>query len=233
MQRPRDLRLPARGSHNTALLRAAAELLPPLRRASSSSTGSSQCPPYDEDDDIDRAAPRAVAAASGGDRRRRRDSDRHPGVQLLDSGPAQERARLGLPPGRRRRALRQARRRHRRQHRHVRCGLGPGGGPQGPRRLGRPGARRELPVAHADEAFTEDGRLADPELRDQLEEILAELVALAEQAAPSAARRLASVSRAPSLGWAATCRPPRASTSSTRRPSPPSPSALRRAPSTC
>jgi chromate reductase, NAD(P)H dehydrogenase (quinone) len=52
--------------------------------------------------------------------------------------------------------------------------------------LGAMGARvidRDLPVAKADGAFTEDGRLADPELRDQLEEILAELVSLAEQSA--------------------------------------------------
>jgi chromate reductase, NAD(P)H dehydrogenase (quinone) len=39
----------------------------------------------------------------------------------------------------------------------------------------------ELPVGHADEAFTEDGRLADPELRDRYVEILDELIALAEQ----------------------------------------------------
>jgi chromate reductase len=39
----------------------------------------------------------------------------------------------------------------------------------------------ELPVGHADEAFTEDGRLADTDLRDRYAEILDELIALAEQ----------------------------------------------------
>jgi chromate reductase len=39
----------------------------------------------------------------------------------------------------------------------------------------------ELPIGHADEAFFEDGRLADPELRDRYVEILDELIALAEQ----------------------------------------------------
>jgi chromate reductase len=39
----------------------------------------------------------------------------------------------------------------------------------------------ELPVGHADEAFTEDGRLADPEQHDRYVEILDELISLAEQ----------------------------------------------------
>ena len=42
----------------------------------------------------------------------------------------------------------------------------------------------ELPVPHADQAFTEDGRLADPELRDRLAEILEELVSQADQLHP-------------------------------------------------
>ena len=49
--------------------------------------------------------------------------------------------------------------------------------------LGSIGARvidRELPVAVADEAFDADRKLADPELRDQLERILAELTAEAQ-----------------------------------------------------
>jgi chromate reductase len=40
---------------------------------------------------------------------------------------------------------------------------------------------KELPVGHANEAFTDDGRLADAELRDRYVEILDELIALAEQ----------------------------------------------------
>jgi chromate reductase, NAD(P)H dehydrogenase (quinone) len=50
--------------------------------------------------------------------------------------------------------------------------------------MGAIGARvldPDLPVAKADNAFTEDGRLAELELHEQLEEILAELVSLAEQ----------------------------------------------------
>jgi chromate reductase len=50
--------------------------------------------------------------------------------------------------------------------------------------LGASGARvieTDLPVGHADEAFTADGRLAELELRDRYVEILDELVALAEQ----------------------------------------------------
>ena len=39
----------------------------------------------------------------------------------------------------------------------------------------------ELPVGHADDAFTADGRLADPDLRERYEEILNELVSQAEQ----------------------------------------------------
>jgi chromate reductase, NAD(P)H dehydrogenase (quinone) len=41
----------------------------------------------------------------------------------------------------------------------------------------------ELPVGHADEAFTEEGRLADPGLRDRYVEIIDELISLAEQTA--------------------------------------------------
>ena len=39
----------------------------------------------------------------------------------------------------------------------------------------------ELPVGNADEAFAEDGRLANLELQDRYVEILDELIALAEQ----------------------------------------------------
>ena len=50
--------------------------------------------------------------------------------------------------------------------------------------LGASGARvieTDLPVGHADQAFTDDGRLADVDLRERYIEILDELVALAEQ----------------------------------------------------
>jgi chromate reductase, NAD(P)H dehydrogenase (quinone) len=39
----------------------------------------------------------------------------------------------------------------------------------------------ELPVGHAHEAFTDDGRLADTDLRGRYVEVLDELIALAEQ----------------------------------------------------
>jgi chromate reductase len=45
----------------------------------------------------------------------------------------------------------------------------------------------ELPVGHADDAFTDDGRLADPELRQRYTEILDQLVAQAEQLHPAQA----------------------------------------------
>jgi chromate reductase, NAD(P)H dehydrogenase (quinone) len=41
----------------------------------------------------------------------------------------------------------------------------------------------ELPVGHADEAFTDDGRLVDNDMRDRYVEIVDELIALAEQTA--------------------------------------------------
>jgi chromate reductase len=51
--------------------------------------------------------------------------------------------------------------------------------------LAAAGARivdKDLPVGHAQDAFTDDGRLKDQELRDRYTEILDELVSLAEQA---------------------------------------------------
>ena len=50
--------------------------------------------------------------------------------------------------------------------------------------LGASAARvidKDLPVGHAHEAFTDDGRLEDVELRERYVEILDELIALAEQ----------------------------------------------------
>jgi chromate reductase, NAD(P)H dehydrogenase (quinone) len=57
--------------------------------------------------------------------------------------------------------------------------------------LGASGARviqTDLPVGHADEAFTDDGRLAEIELRERYVEILDELIALAEQIGDGSAR---------------------------------------------
>ena len=50
--------------------------------------------------------------------------------------------------------------------------------------VGASGARvidKDLPVGHAAQAFTDDGRLAEIELHDRYIEVLDELVALAEQ----------------------------------------------------
>jgi chromate reductase, NAD(P)H dehydrogenase (quinone) len=52
--------------------------------------------------------------------------------------------------------------------------------------LGATGARvidQELPIGHAQDAFTGDGRLKDPELRERYEDILDQLVSLTEQVA--------------------------------------------------
>ena len=181
-----------RDSHNTTLLRAAAELLPPSVELEIFD-GLKAVEPYDEDDDVGRA--RGRTAAARGDRVRRRASDRHPRIQLVDARAAQERGRLGLPAlGRTRSGASPSRWSvpapacsERSGHR-PRCG----------RRWPRAGARvidKDLPVGHADEAFTDDGRLADIELRERYDEILDELVALAEQtrhterSPPSAAAR--------------------------------------------
>ena len=40
---------------------------------------------------------------------------------------------------------------------------------------------KDLPIGHADQAITDDGRLADSELRERYVEIIDELIALAEQ----------------------------------------------------
>ena len=50
---------------------------------------------------------------------------------------------------------------------------------------------RELPVAEADERFDADGRLNDPEMQEQLAEIVAELVGAAEARAAGLAARAA------------------------------------------
>lgn len=52
--------------------------------------------------------------------------------------------------------------------------------------LGASGARiidEELPIGHAQDAFTADGRLEDPELRIRYEQIVDQLIALTEQVA--------------------------------------------------
>ncbi len=128
-----------RDSHNSALLRAAGSCSR-RRRASSCWKSSRRCRPMTR---TTTSSPRRPpSAAPRRRRRRRRAAVRHPRVQLLDPGPAEERARLGLAPAGHERAAQQAGRGDRREHRGVRRGLGAGGAAQGARRGRRPRPRR-------------------------------------------------------------------------------------------
>ena len=86
-----------RDSHNSTLLRAAADLLPPGAELVVYD-GLKAIPPFDADDED--AARRGGARAPRGDRGRGRGPDRHAGVQQLDPGRPQERPRLGLAAAR-------------------------------------------------------------------------------------------------------------------------------------
>jgi chromate reductase len=169
-----------RDSHNTTLLRAAAELLPPSVELDVFE-GLKAVPPYDEDDD--------KGPGPAGVRRLRNAIDSADAVLIatpeynssipgqlknaLDwaSRPKGENALWGKPTA------------------VVGASTGMFGAvwSQAETRkvLGATGARvidLELPVAHADSSFTDDGRLVEPELREAYREIIDELVALAEQA---------------------------------------------------
>ena len=120
-----------RGSHNTSLLRAAEELLSPLDTFELWD-GLREVPPYDSGRRR-RARPSRGGGAPRRGRRGGRRPDRDAGVQLVDPGRAQERARLGLAPDRDERVPLEAGRRDRIERGHVRRGLGPGGAPQGAR----------------------------------------------------------------------------------------------------
>jgi chromate reductase len=167
-------------SFNTKLLRAAGELLPPPAELEVFE-GLKDVPPYDQDDDGDR-----TPAAARRLRKAIEEAD-----AILIATPEYN----SSIPGQLKNALDWA-------SRPVNQGafrgkpvavIGASTGMFGAvwaqaetrKVLGAIGARvmdLELPVAKADQAFNEDGRLADPELREQLEEILAELASLAEQA---------------------------------------------------
>jgi chromate reductase len=168
-----------RGSHNTALLRVAAELLPPPATLEIFD-GLKQVPPYDEDDDGEHApaaARRLREAVAGADAILIATPEYNSSIpgqlkNALDwvSRPAGGSTARGTPV----------------------AVIGASTGMFGAvwaqaevrKVMGAIGARvldRELPVAKADNAFTEDGRLADLELHEQLEETLAELLSLAEQ----------------------------------------------------
>ena len=169
-----------RDSHNTALLRAAAELLPPSAELEIFD-GLKRVPPYDGDDDhgLGPAGVRSLREAIG-----RADAvliatpeynSSIPGQlkNALDwaSRPRGENALWGKPAA------------------VVGASTGTFGAvwSQAETRkvLAASAARvieTDLPVGHADEAFSDDGRLEDPRLRDRYTEILDELVALAEEA---------------------------------------------------
>jgi chromate reductase, NAD(P)H dehydrogenase (quinone) len=168
-----------RDSHNTTLLLAAAELLPPPVELEVFD-GLKAVEPYDEDDDR--------GAGPAGARRLRKAIEAADAILIatpeynssipgqlknaLDwaSRPKGENALWGKPAA------------------VVGASTGMFGAvwSQAELRkvLGATGARvidEELPVAHADRAFTEDGRLADQELRERYEQILDQLVSQAEQ----------------------------------------------------
>jgi chromate reductase, NAD(P)H dehydrogenase (quinone) len=170
-----------RDSHNTALLRAAAELLPPPVELELYD-GLKQVEPYDEDDDVGpgpAGARRLREAIEGADAILIATPEYNSSIpgqlkNALDwaSRPKGENALWGKPVA------------------VVGASTGMFGAvwSQAETRkvLGAAGARvidADLPVSHAhEEAFTTDGRLEDAELRDRYTEILDELVSLAEQA---------------------------------------------------
>jgi chromate reductase, NAD(P)H dehydrogenase (quinone) len=157
-----------RDSHNTALLRAAAELVPPPVELEIFD-GLKAVEPYDEDDDR--------GGGPAGARRLREaieSADAIPGQlkNAIDwaSRPLRNNALWGKPVA------------------VVGASTGMFGAVWSQAEVRKTaaasGARvieKDLPVGHADEAFTDDGRLADAELRERYVEILDELIALAEQ----------------------------------------------------
>ena len=139
-------------SHNTALLRAAAELLPGDVELELWD-GLKAVPPYDEDDDVE-PAPAAVAdlrdAIAGADA----ILFATPEYNQLAARAAQERARLGLPAARDEPAPEQAGGGRRREHGRLRRRLGAGRAPQGAgARPARVWSTPSVAVGHAHERF--------------------------------------------------------------------------------
>ncbi len=168
-----------RDSHNTQLLRAAAELLPPSVELELFERLKA-VEPYDEDDDVGRGpagAARLREAIESADAILISTPEYNSSIpgQLKNaidwaSRPLRENALWGKPAA------------------VVGASTGMFGAvwsqAETRKTLAASGARvidRELPVGHADDAFTDDGRLVDAELRERYAEILDELVALAEQ----------------------------------------------------
>jgi chromate reductase len=168
-----------RDSHNTALLRAAAELVPPPVELEIFD-GLKAVEPYDEDDDR--------GAGPAGARRLREAIESADAVLIATpeynssipgqlknaidwaSRPLRDNALWGKPVA------------------VVGASTGMFGAvwaqAEARKTAAASGARivdKDLPVGHADDAFTDDGRLADSELREGYVEIIDELAALAEQ----------------------------------------------------
>jgi len=169
-----------RDSHNTALLRTAADLLPPSVELEIFD-GLKAVEPYDEDDDYDAGpagARRLRAAIESADAVLIATPEYNSSIpgQLKNaidwaSRPEAENALWGKPVA------------------VVGASTGMFGAvwsqAEARKVAAASGARvieNDLPVGHAGEAFTEDGRLTDPDLRERYTELLDELVALAEQA---------------------------------------------------
>ncbi len=168
-----------RGSHNTELLRAAEDLLPPSVELELFD-GLKAVEPYDEDDDVGggpagaRRLRDAIEAADAILIAAPEYNSSLPGQlkNAIDwaSRPLRENALWGKPvavvgasTGMFGAVWSQA---------EVRKAVGASGG-----RV----IDKDLPVGHADQAFTDDGRLTDMELHNRYLEILDELVVLAEQ----------------------------------------------------
>ena len=173
-----------RDSHNTALLRAAAELVPPPVELEIFD-GLKAVEPYDEDDDRGAGpagARRLREAISSADAVLIATPEYNSSIpgQLKNaidwaSRPLRDNALWGKPL----------------------AVIGASTGMFGAvwsqaevrKTAAASGARvieKDLPVGHADEAFTDDGRLSDAELRERYVEVLDELIALAEQVAEPA-----------------------------------------------
>jgi chromate reductase, NAD(P)H dehydrogenase (quinone) len=168
-----------RDSHNTALLRAAAELVPPPVELEIFD-GLKAVEPYDDDDD-DRGAGPAGA-------RRLREA-----IEAADAVLIATPEYNSSVPGQLKNAIDWASRPLRNNALWGKpvAVVGASTGMFGAiwaqaevrKTAAASGARvieTELPIGHADEAFTDKGRLADPESRDRYAEILDELIAMAE-----------------------------------------------------
>jgi len=188
-----------RDSHNATLLRAAAELLPPPVELEIFG-GLKAVEPYDEDDDPARnpgadatdSTPKASALVGGPDGARRFREALDEADAILIATPEYNHS----VPGQLKNALDWASRPF---PDNVLRGkpvavVGASTGMFGAvwsqaevrKVLAASGATvidEELPVGHADEAFTTDGRLVDQDLREHYREILDELVSQAEQLA--------------------------------------------------